>query len=390
MDKIKVDIILGTRPEAIKMAPVIQELSRHQEFDPYVISTGQHRQMLDQALAPFGIKAQRDLELMRPNQSLAGLTAGALTVLAQLFEERRPDLVLVQGDTTTVLAASLAAFYAKVPVGHVEAGLRSHDIRNPFPEEGNRKLVSVVTGLHFAPTESARRELLREGYDPATVVVTGNTVVDAMLQLAELPFDPSSTPLAGLDLDGKRLLLVTSHRRESWDGGLAEICRALHQLALDYEDVAVVYPVHLNPRVRAVAREILSDTPRVHLVEPLEYQSFLHLMRRAYLILTDSGGIQEEAPTFGVPVLVLRQVTERPEASRQGQAVIVGTKSENIVAQASRLLNDPAERRNMAALGNPYGDGMAAGRIARAILRWRRGEAPLLPDADQFSSPSAV
>ncbi len=386
MSRIRVEIILGTRPEVIKMAPVVEALrQRPDTFAVTVVSTGQHRQLLDQALKPFGLQADEDLRLMRPNQDLADLTCAAISALSARFRVNKPDLLLVQGDTTTVLSASLAAFYQGVAVGHVEAGLRSHDIRNPFPEEVNRKLTSVVTRLHFAPTMGSRAELLREGYLKDSIVVTGNTVVDALLRLAGDATGFAGTPLEGLGLEGKRLLLVTSHRRESFDGGLREICLALRDIAEAFPDVAMVYPMHLNPKVREVALGTLGGTPRVHLVEPLDYPLFVRLMRAAHLILTDSGGVQEEAPTFDVPVLVMRQVTERPEAFARGQALVVGTNRQGIVAQTSRLLADPAARAAMTGKGNPFGDGQAAQRIADAIEGWAAGNNPILPMDRQFA-----
>jgi len=386
MKKLRIAVALGTRPEVIKLAPVVKALrARSDDFDVSVISTGQHRQMLDQALAPFDLEVQTDLRLMRDNQTLPDLTAATLTAMTGALETLRPQLLLVQGDTTTVLAAALAAFYRRIPVGHVEAGLRSHDLANPFPEEANRKITSVLAELHFAPTPGARDELVREGYPPEKILVTGNTVVDALLELSAKPFVAAGTPLEGLPLAGKRLVLVTSHRRESFDGGLEQICLALRDLAMAFPDVAVVYPLHLNPNVRQVARGILRDCPGVHLVEPLDYPGIVHMMKRAELILTDSGGIQEEAPTFGAPVLVLRTVTERPEASLRGQAILVGTDRARIVAEASRLLGDPLARAAMAGLGNPYGDGRASGRIAQAVFNWSRGDHPLLPRGEEFT-----
>ncbi|GFK92578.1 UDP-N-acetylglucosamine 2-epimerase [Fundidesulfovibrio magnetotacticus] len=385
MKKLRIAVALGTRPEVVKLAPVVKVLrSQPETFEVSVLSTGQHRQMLDQALAPFGLEVQTDLRLMRENQTLPDLTALALTAVTGALASLRPDMLLVQGDTTTVLAASLAAFYARVPVGHVEAGLRSHDMANPFPEEANRRLTSVLAELHFAPTPGAGAELLREGVAADRVVITGNTVVDALLELSARPFNPVGTPLEGLPLEGKRVALVTSHRRESFDGGIERICLALAELARAFPDLAVVYPLHLNPNVRRAARSILEGCPGVHLTEPLDYPCIVHLMRRAELILTDSGGIQEEAPTFDTPVLVLRTVTERPEASQRGQAVLVGTDKDLIVATASRLLTDPAARAAMTGKGNPYGDGRAAGRIARAIQGWAGGQTPPLPPELQF------
>lgn len=386
MNKLRIAVALGTRPEVIKLAPVVKAMRlRANDFNVYVISTGQHRQMLDQALAPFGLEVQTDLRIMRDNQTLPDLTAATLTAMSGALQAIKPQLLLVQGDTTTVLAAALAAFYQRIPVGHVEAGLRSHDIANPYPEEVNRKITSVMAELHFAPTPGARDELLREGYPARNIVVTGNTVVDALLELSTIPYDPTGTPLEGLPLEGKRLVLVTSHRRESFDGGLERICLAMRDLAHAFPDVAMVYPLHLNPNVREVARAVLRDCPGVHLVEPLDYPGIIHLMQRAELILTDSGGIQEEAPTFDTPVLVLRTVTERPEASLNGQAILVGTDRVRIVAEASRILSDSQARAAMTGRGNPYGDGHASQRILQAVLRWSGGSYPLLEPSEQFN-----
>jgi UDP-N-acetylglucosamine 2-epimerase (non-hydrolysing) len=389
--KIHVAATVGTRPEAIKMAPVIKTLAADPEhFAVTVLSTGQHREMLAQALSLFSIVPDVDLRLMTPDQGLAGLTQGALGGLTQCLSQLRPDMLLVQGDTTTVFAASLAAFYLGVPVGHVEAGLRSHDMANPFPEEANRRLTSVLTALHFAPTPLARRELLREGHDPASVVVTGNTVVDALLGLTA-SLGPDRCPLLDrLAPDGGRAVLVTSHRRESWGEALTHICAAVGDLADAFPDVAFLYPVHLNPRVREVAFGVLGGRANVHLLDPLDYATFVLLMRDATLILTDSGGVQEEAPTFHTPVLVLRKVTERPEASRLGLARLVGSDRRTIVAEASRLLADEDARQAMRQGGNPYGDGRAAGRIALAIKRHAAGLAPLLPTDQQFGNEEAT
>lgn len=384
-------VTVGTRPEAIKMAPVIQALrAATDRFSVSVLSTGQHREMLEQALAPFGIRPDIDLGLMTPGQTLAGLTQRALAGLDAALADLHPDLLLAQGDTTTVFAASLVAFYRGIPFGHVEAGLRSHDMANPFPEEANRRLTSVLTRLHFAPTPLARQELLREGQDPAAIVVTGNTVVDALLGLTA-SLGPERCPLLRqLAPDGGRAVLVTSHRRENWGEALASICAAIAELAASFPDVHFIFPVHRNPRVQETAHAVLDGHVNIHLVEPLEYPTFVLLMRDATLILTDSGGVQEEAPTFHTPVLVLRRVTERPEASRLGLSRLVGTDRRTIVEEASRLLSDEAARQAMRQGANPYGDGRAAARIVTALERFSAGLTPLLPDDAQFHPQPGV
>jgi UDP-N-acetylglucosamine 2-epimerase (non-hydrolysing) len=384
-EKQHIAVIVGTRPEAIKMAPVITALAaRPDTVRLSILSTGQHREMLAQALSLFSIVPDVDLQLMTPDQSLASLTQGAIGGLTACLGTLRPDMLLVQGDTTTVFAASLAAFYLGVKVGHVEAGLRSHDIANPFPEEANRRLTSVLTTLHFAPTPLARDELLREGHDPASIVVTGNTVVDALLGLSAT-LGPGRCPLLErLAPQAGRFVLVTSHRRESWGQALTDICDAVADLARAFPDVTFLYPVHRNPHVREVVFATLQGLPNVLLTDPLDYQSFVLLMRDATLILTDSGGVQEEAPTFRTPVLVLRRVTERPEASRMGLARLVGTDRAVIVAEASKLLTDEAAREAMRRGPNPYGDGRAAQRIVAALKRFAAGERPVLPEDAQF------
>jgi UDP-N-acetylglucosamine 2-epimerase (non-hydrolysing) len=356
--------VFGTRPEAIKMAPVLKALAAEPGIRSLVCVTAQHRQMLDQVLSLFGIVPDHDLDLMREGQTLTEITTGALTRLSPYFDEVKPDLLLVQGDTTTTMAASMAAFYRKIPVGHVEAGLRTHDNLYPYPEEVNRRITSVIASRHFAPTPRARENLLREGISEGAIVVTGNTVIDALLEVVAM--QPPRLPT--LPLRGKRIVLVTAHRRENFGTPMEEIFSALRDLAQRYPDVDVVYPVHPNPQVDGPARRALSGTAGVHLIPPLEYKAFCDLMAASYLILTDSGGIQEEAPSLHKPVLVLRDETERPEAIEAGVVKLVGPHREKIVAEAARLLDDPAAYKAMAGGGNPYGDGKAASRIV-AILR---------------------
>lgn len=373
MTRRKVVTIIGTRPEAIKMAPVIRELARHADaFEHVLVTTAQHREMLDQVLRAFDIKPDVDLSLMQQNQSLAAFASRSLMSLSELLSELKPDAILVQGDTTTVMSAALAAFYQGVQVGHVEAGLRSFDWRNPFPEEINRRIAGCLSSLHFAPTERARQNLLREGVADETVFVTGNTVVDALksIQLEER-FDDEA--LAGLDYTRRRVLLVTAHRRENHGARLLSICRALKTLVEDFEDVEVIYPVHLNPNVSGAVHEELDGVARVHLVKPVSYTDLLRLMSRCYLILTDSGGIQEEAPSFHKPVLVLRELTERPEVIEAGAGKITGTDSARIVEVAGQLLTDAREYKKMSSVENPFGDGHAAERIVR-ILNERLNE----------------
>lgn len=369
----RVTIVIGTRPEAIKLAPVILALRPDAAFACRVCATAQHREMLDQVLPVFGLAPDEDLGLMRPRQSLADLTARALCRLQRSFRRDRPDLVLVQGDTTSVLCAALAAFYNHIPVGHVEAGLRTGDLGAPWPEEGNRVLTARLARLHFAPTERARQNLLREGIPPENVHLTGNTVIDALQYVCAAPAPPAAAvaaelgAVAGLPGDA-RVVLITGHRRENVGAGLNRICRAISTLAARFPAVHFVYPVHPNPAVRAPVARLLGRPPgaNVHLVAPLPYPTFVRLMTRACLILTDSGGVQEEAASLGRPLLVMREATERPEGLEAGCARLVGTDEERIVAEAARLLTDAGAYAAMARAHNPYGDGQAAGRIVEA------------------------
>lgn len=366
MTRGKVAVVVGTRPEVIKLAPVVLALRQSRQLAPVVISTGQHRTMLDQSLAVFGIAPDRDLDLMMPGQSLEDLTARALVAMKEALAAIEPCWVVVQGDTTTALAAAMAAFYARVPVAHVEAGLRSGERYSPFPEEVNRRMIDQIAELLLAPTRSAADHLLAEGFAPASVHVTGNTVVDALLAVRErIRLDPVAIPgLAEERALGKRIVLVTAHRRESFGAPLVDMMKALRQIARDNPDVLVVYPVHLNPNVDGPARAILAGEERVALLPPLGYLEFVALLERSTLVLTDSGGVQEEAPSFGKPILVMREVTERPEGIAAGVARLVGTSGADIVREANRLLADPAAYRAMAAAVNPYGDGQSARRIA--------------------------
>jgi len=380
----KISVILGTRPEAIKLAPVILELRRSARVQCHVCSTGQHRQMLDQVLAVFEIRPDVGLKLMVPNQTLGGLTARAVQALDQYLEREKPDLVLIQGDTTTVFCAALVAFYHGIPVAHVEAGLRTGNLKSPWPEEANRVLTTRLAELHFAPTETNRQNLLSEGVADERVFVTGNTVIDALfLALDKARATPPRIQSLPLFLQpgtgGPRLVLITGHRRENFGRGFENICGAIAQLAAEFPDVHFVYPVHLNPNVRSAVDLYLkhrvwagtvgpSRGENIHLIEPLTYLAFVGLMDRAYLILTDSGGVQEEAPSLGKPVLVMRDTTERPEAVIAGTVKLVGADEATIRSEAFRLLSDSQTYASMQRAHNPYGDGSAAKRIVRVLL----------------------
>jgi len=362
--KKRILIAIGTRPEAIKMAPVVLALRQQSWAEVRVMATAQHRQMMDQVLELFGIVPDVDLDIMRPNQNLPELTARLITALDGVLESEAPDVVLVQGDTTTVLAVALAAFYRHVAVGHVEAGLRTGDLRNPFPEEMNRVLAGNLCRWHFAPTASARDNLLREGFRQDHVHVTGNTVIDALMQMA-----PAATQI-GVELDpSKRLILMTAHRRENFGAPFREICRAVRDLVESRDDIQILYPVHPNPNIKDVANELLGGHPRIVLCDPFDYVPFVAAMKKAEFILTDSGGVQEEAPALGKPVLVLRNETERPEAVSAGVVKLVGTRYDSIIGESLRLLDDKAAYQTMAKGVSPYGDGRAAARLVDILQR---------------------
>ena len=369
---IRVLSVFGTRPEAIKMAPVVRALEQADGIESRVCVTAQHRGMLDQVLELFGIRPDVDLDIMRPGQDLAYVTTAVLNGLGPVLDELRPDRVLVHGDTTTTLAASMAAFYKMVPVGHVEAGLRTGDLMAPWPEEMNRRLTDGIADLLFAPTDGARDNLLREGVPEGRIRVTGNTVIDALLGIkVRLDTEPdlrAEQERRFADLGTERMILVTGHRRENFGPGFEAICHALAKLA-ERPDVTIVYPVHLNPNVREPVNRILGGLERVRLIEPVEYVPFVHLMDRAHLIVSDSGGIQEEAPSLGKPVLVMRDVTERPEAVAAGTVRLVGCDTNTIVAETERLLDDAATYAAMSRARNPFGDGHAAQRIVKEIVR---------------------
>jgi len=369
--------VLGTRPEAIKLAPVMKELEKHYEIVSHVCVTAQHREMLDQVLDLFGTKPDWDLNLMRDDQTLFDITALGLRDLRDVLVKEQPNIILVQGDTTTAFVASLAAFYLKIKIGHVEAGLRTQDKYNPFPEEMNRRLADVLSDVYFAPTERAKQNLLHEGIAEERVFVTGNTVIDALLWMVGRQ---SSSPVQeklgnlfrekyGVELDKRRIILVTGHRRESFGEGFENICQGLKLIAERNPDVQIIYPVHMNPNVREPVYRILEGLKNIHLIEPLDYAQFVFLMKRAYLILTDSGGIQEEAPSLGKPVLVIREKTERPEAIDAGTAKLVGTDSSHIFQETQTLLHDQAEYKKMAQAVSPFGDGKAAVKIVQVLLK---------------------
>lgn len=362
----KVMLIFGTRPEAIKMCPVVLALKARRDLQTLVCATGQHKEMLKQVLDAFSIVPDYDLAIMKERQTLFDITRNILGSIGEVLEREKPDLVLVHGDTTTTFASALACFYLQIPVGHVEAGLRTHDLYAPFPEEFNRKATSIVTELNFAPTELAKQNLLAEGYDPASIFVTGNTAIDALKTTVRHDYRDETTDWLG----GSRLILLTAHRRENLGEPMRQIFRAIARIATEYPDVKVVYPVHMNPAVREPANEILGNAANIRLIEPLDVLAFHNLMARAYLILTDSGGIQEEAPSLGKPVLVLRDVTERPEGIDAGTLKLVGTEEARIYDESVRLLTDSAAYTRMSEAKNPYGDGLASERIANAVCAW--------------------
>lgn len=371
---LKVLTIIGTRPEAIKMAPVIQELKvQSSKFKAVVCVTAQHREMLDQVLRLFEIAPDIDLNIMRPNQDIHSLTARIIEKVGGVLREVKPDILLIQGDTTTVMAAAIASFYEKVPVGHVEAGLRTSTLYSPFPEEGNRRLTSVVTTFHFAPTALAKKALIREGVEEEKVFLTGNTVIDALHLILNQAVPEQARALLDLagtngNKAGRKVILVTAHRRENFGERLKSICQGLRMLVERNPDVVFIYPVHLNPNVYDTVHRMLDGVERIILTDPVEYAVLAHLMRAAYLVLTDSGGIQEEAPSLGKPVLVMRTETERPEGIQAGTAKLVGPDGDRIVAEAERLLRDEAEYKKMAKAVNPYGDGKAAKRIVDVLV----------------------
>lgn len=370
---LKVLTVFGTRPEAIKLAPVVHALSESEGVEAKVCVTGQHRQMLDQVMDLFGIKPDFDLNLMRSNQDLTDITSNVLLGMRLVFRAWRPDWVLVHGDTTTTLATSLAAYYEKIPVGHIEAGLRTGNIYSPWPEEMNRRIAGAISTVHFSPTVISKNNLLKEGVAEESIVVTGNTVIDSLLEVVDRI---RTNPIIIADMldhfnyldKTKKLILVTGHRRENFGEGFLNICQALLQLS-KRDDVQIVYPVHLNPKVQEPVNHLLGETDNIHLIEPQDYLPFVYLMDQAYIILTDSGGIQEEAPSLSKPVLLMRDTTERPEALAAGAIKLVGANKEVIIDEVNRLLDDPVEYQRMSKGHNPYGDGCATKRITNFLLR---------------------
>lgn len=373
---LKVLTVFGTRPEAIKMAPLIAELERH----PGLIAnknclTGQHKDMVAPLIELFNIRVDYDLNLMRENQTLEHITIGVLQEIGKILREEKFDLLLVQGDTTTSMAAALAAFYAGVKIGHVEAGLRTFDKYQPYPEEANRKIIDAMADLFFAHTNMAKQHLLDEGIPEGHIAVTGNTVIDALMDVANRPYSFAGTPLESLPFNSKKIILVTAHRRESFGDPFESLCRGLKELALKYkDDIVLVYPVHRNPNVRQVVNRILADLDNVLLIDPLEYMPLVHLMKRSYMVMTDSGGLQEEAPSLGKPVLVMRNVTERQEGLEAGTLKLVGMETDDIVREASHLLNNSSAYQAMATRANPYGDGTASIKIVARIIETCRVE----------------
>lgn len=368
----KISLIFGTRPEAIKLCPLVLELKKHAEFEPHVCVTGQHREMLDQVLEVFGVVPDVDLSLMQPNQTLSALTSRAVTAIDGYLTEHRPDMVIVQGDTTTSFCGALAAFYRRIPVGHVEAGLRTWNKFSPFPEEVNRVLTSHIADYHFAPTKLSKENLLREGISKDRIFITGNTVIDALhIAVEKVRRNPPGIPgLPGELMNGqidKTLVLITAHRRENFGEGFLNICESISKLAERFADTAFVYPVHLNPNVREPVLRLLGGIDNVYLIEPLSYLPFVALMNRARLLLTDSGGVQEEAPSLGKPVLVMRDTTERPEAVEMGTVKLVGTDKEMIIENVSKLLTNQKAYNAVANAVNPYGDGKACQRIIEEL-----------------------
>ena len=378
IEKKKILMIFGTRPEAIKMAPLFHRLKSDADlFDVTVCITAQHREMLDQVLEIFQVTPDIDLNIMQKSQNLFDITTSVLTSMKKILDDTNPDIVLVHGDTTTTLAASMACFYSDIKVAHVEAGLRTHNIFAPYPEEFNRQVTSKVAKLHFAPTEISKKNLIKEGVEEESIFITGNTVIDAlfwMLQRIESDHNISGdiekllNRLIPFNWQSEKFILVTGHRRENFGAGFLQICEALRELASRFKDIQIVYPVHLNPNVQSPVNDTLADLPNIHLIEPLEYESFVYLLKHSFLVLTDSGGIQEEAPSLGKPVLVMREVTERPEAVNAGTVELVGADRDKIIEGVTRLLEDEERYSKMACSHNPYGDGNASNHIA-SILR---------------------
>ena len=381
MEKIKLMTVFGTRPEAIKMCPLVLAMRKYPEYiQPIVAVTAQHREMLDQVLDLFGIKPDYDLNIMTSGQTLYDVTTRALMGLKPVMEEAKPDMVLVHGDTTTTFAGALAAFYAQIPVGHVEAGLRTGNKYSPYPEEMNRKLTGAIADMHFAPTSTSKGNLLKENVDPAHILVTGNTVIDALQTTVKKAYRFEDEEFNKVFASGHRLILMTTHRRENLGEPMRHVYRALKSVLETHEDVEAIFPVHKNPKVREIVKQELGHLDRVHLIEPMEYEPFANLMAKVDIVLTDSGGIQEEAPALGKPVLVLRDTTERPEAVEAGTVKLVGTAYDDVLRETNLLLDDADHYRSMAEAANPYGDGKACERIIHAILRKNGFDVENLPE----------
>ena len=366
----KIITIFGTRPEAIKMAPLVKELEKREGIESKICVTAQHREMLDQVLELFDIKPDFDLNIMKTKQSLTGITNRILEGLEDIFKEEKPDMILVHGDTTTTFSSALAAYYQQIKVGHVEAGLRTFDKYFPFPEEMNRKLTGAIADLHFSPTKGAKNNLLREGIDESSIYITGNTVIDAMLHTVEDDYVFENEELNKIDFKNKKVIMITAHRRENWGEGISNICEALNQIVNENKDVELVYLVHLNPIVKDMVHEKLGGKERIHLLNPLDTKETHNLMNKCFMVMTDSGGLQEEAPHLGKPVLVLRDVTERPEAVEYGTVKLVGTNKEKIIDEANILINSKEAYEKMSKAVNPYGDGKASERICDAIMKY--------------------
>ncbi|MFA9398547.1 MAG: non-hydrolyzing UDP-N-acetylglucosamine 2-epimerase [Clostridiaceae bacterium] len=368
LNKVKVLTVFGTRPEAIKMAPLIKEMEKNKKIESKICITAQHREMLDQVMNLFNIKADFDLDIMKNKQSLTGITNRVLEGIEKILEEEKPNIILVHGDTTTTFAGALAAFYKQIKVGHVEAGLRTYDKYFPYPEEMNRKLTGSLADLHFSPTKGSKLNLLREGIDENIIYVTGNTVIDAMKYTVDKNYEFKNEILKTIDFENRKIIMITAHRRENWGKGINNICKALNKLVRENENIELVYLVHLNPIVKDMVYKELGNNDRIHLLPPLDTRETHNLMNKCYFVMTDSGGLQEEAPHLGKPVLVLRNVTERPEAVESGTVKLVGTKEENVYVNANKLINCKEEYDIMAKAINPYGDGMASKRIVDSIL----------------------
>lgn len=366
----KVLTVFGTRPEAIKMAPLVKKMKEEPGIEAVLCVTAQHRQMLDQVLELFELVPDYDLNIMKQNQTISQITSNVIMGLEEVFQKERPDIVLVHGDTTTTFATALAAFYQQVKVGHVEAGLRTYDKYSPYPEEMNRVLTGHLADLHFAPTERNVQNLLREAIDESTIFITGNTVIDALLEVAGKPYEFEDETLKHIDFENRRVITVTCHRRENLGENMEQIFCAIRDIAAEFEDTEIIYPVHMNPKVRETANKILGNAGRIHLIEPLQYQPFVNLMAKSYLIITDSGGMQEEAPSLGKPVLVVRKETERPEAIEAGTVKLAGVSRDTIYEMTKELLSNQSAYEKMAHAVNPYGDGTACDRIIKILVEY--------------------